>query len=415
MGISIPQSSSTASSWRRHLALLLAAAATTSVVSAGPYPKPDLIHDSRYAYLLNRRCDTFCGADNQFCCGSNEHCTTVSNNVATCVANGAYASPLYTTTWTETRTYTSTILTWFLAPPAPTAGVNCVPQRAEWEACGEICCAGWQTCAFKGQCSAKPGYGEPSTVIVTSNGVVTTQYSAPYRVTGTTTITTTGVRTTDAGATTPATPGGSSSTSGSSASATSDPDSNGAESSGTGNNKLSGGAIAGIVIGSLAAAGLLIFICFCCIARGIFHAIFGKKREKVDQYDDYSNSGHSRRDHHSGWFGGGGRPSSVSDRRSEKKSSGAKWLGLAGGAATLLALLNLKKNKKEPSRKGTSRYTDSYYSYSDYTGTSPSSSSSGGRTARTARTGRSGRTRTSRDSRSRVTRSAYTARSSRRD
>lgn len=414
MGIYIPPPSS----WRTRLLILLAAAISST--TATPYPRGDLLHDSRYAYLVGRTCASFCGAQGQFCCGGNEHCTTLSNNVATCIANGAYASPLYTTTWTETRTYTSTILTWFQPPPAPTAGVDCVPQRAEWEACGEICCAGYQTCAFKGQCSAKPGYGEPSTVVVTSNGVVTTQYSAPYRVTGTTTITTTGVRSTDAGATT-GTP--TSTTSGHTASSTQDPDSTGGGGSGTANNKLSGGAIAGIVIGSLAAAGLLVLLCFCCIARGIFHAIFGKKREKVDRYDDeYSNSAHSRRDHHSGWFGFGGgnknRPASVSDRRSEKKSSGAWWVGIAAGAATLLAMLNLKKKKKEPSRKGTSRYTDSYYSYSDYTGTSPSSSSSGGRTARTARTarsGRSGRTRTSRDSRSRVTRSAYTARSSRRD
>ncbi|KAJ4165573.1 hypothetical protein LMH87_007201 [Akanthomyces muscarius] len=428
MGIHIPSSSS----WRTRLLFLLAAATTNTLTSASPYPniKGDILHDARYAYLVGRTCASFCGENGQYCCGGNEHCTTLSNNVATCIVNGAVASPLYTTTWTETRTYTSTILTWFLPPPAPTAGVDCVPQRPEWEACGEICCAGWQTCAFKGQCSAKPGYGEPSTVVVTTNGVVTTQYSAPYRVTGTTTITGTGVRSTDAGATT-STSTATSTSSSHTSTATQDPDSNtggGGGGTGTGNNKLSGGAIAGIVIGSLAAAGLLILLCFCCIARGLFHAIFGKKREKVDQYDDYSNSAHSRRDRHSGWFGFGGgrnRPSSVSSRRDEKKkSSGAWWLGIAAAATTLLALLNFRKKDKKaaPSRKGTaSRYSDSYYSYSDYTGVSPSSASSGRRTARTARTARSGRSRTSRDSRSRmdsrsrVTRSAYTTRSSRRD
>ncbi len=437
MGIHIPASSS----WRTRLLLLAAASSSiNTLVAASPYPniRGDILHDARYAYLVGRTCASFCGENGQYCCGGNEHCTTLSNNVATCVANGAVASPLYTTTWTETRTYTSTVLTWFYPPPAPTAGVNCVPQRPEWEACGEICCAGWQTCAFKGQCSAKPGYGEPTTVVVTSNGVVTTQYSAPYRVTGTTTITNTGVRTTDAGTTT-GTATATTSSSSRTATATQDPD-GATGGTGTGNNKLSGGAIAGIVIGSLAAAGLLILLCFCCIARGLFHAIFGKKREKVDKYDDYSNSAHSRRDRHSGWFGfggGGNRPASVSDRRSEKKSSGAWWLGIAAAATTLLALLNFKKkDKKAPSRKGTSRYTDSYYTYSEYTGTSRSSNSSAprtaptARTARTAHTARSGHSRGSRgsrdsrsraasrsrlDSRSRVARSAYTARSSHRD
>ncbi|KAM3566303.1 hypothetical protein ARSEF4850_000716 [Beauveria asiatica] len=440
MGTHIPPSSASSSRRTRRmpptrLLLLVVLCSLAGPVAASPYPRGDILHDARYAYLLGRTCASFCGENGQYCCGGGEHCTTLPNNVATCVADGAVASPLYTTTWTETRTYTSTILTWFLPPPAPTAGVDCVPQRPEWEACGEICCAGWQTCAFKGQCSAKPGYGEPTTVIVTNSGVVTTQYSAPYRVTGTTTITNTGVRPTDAGTTT-GTPTSTSSTR--TATATQDPDgaTGGGGTSGTANNKLSGGAIAGIVIGSLAAAGLLILLCFCCIARGLFNALFGKKREKTDQYDDRSTSVYSRRDRHSGWFGGGGgRPSSVSDRRSEKKSSGAWWLGLAGAAAGLLALLNIKKKKEVP-RKTPSRYTDSYYSYSDYTGISPSSASSGRRTTRTGRTARSGRSRTSRASRSRfdsrsrvdsrsrmdsrsriesrmgVTKSAYTARSS---
>ncbi|KAK5987377.1 hypothetical protein PT974_11504 [Cladobotryum mycophilum] len=351
--------------------LLLAAA---SVVSAGPYPKDDL-HDLGFSYLMARGCQTYCGSDNQYCCGSGETCTTVNGNQATCLAVGG-GNGHFTTTWTETRTYTSTGYTQWAPVPEPTAGVDCVPQNSQQEACGAICCAGWQTCAFKGQCSSKPGYFPPSTVVVTSNGVVTTQYSAPYRVTGTTTITSAGVISTGTRATATAT--------------TTGDEAIGAGPSGTNNGGLSPGAIAGIVIGSLAGVALLLLLCFCCIARGLWVALFGKKkdngsvREEVveERFSKHGGSrvpsAYSRRERHTGWFGGrgDGGTSSVSERR-EKKKSGAKWLGIGALAATLLALLNLKKDKRPASHKTPSRYSDSYYSYSDYTSPTGSSTSDG--------------------------------------
>ncbi|KAK2593377.1 hypothetical protein QQS21_008908 [Conoideocrella luteorostrata] len=345
--------------------LLLWLSATAELVAGTPYPKDDL-HDAGYSYLMPRNCPSYCGSDNQFCCNPGEVCTTLPGNVATCVG-GAVGG--YTTTWTETKTYTSTIMTHWIPAPIPTPGVDCRPQSPEQQACGAICCAGWQSCAYKGQCSPKPGFAEPSTVVVTSNGVVTTRYSAPYRVTGTTTIVNSGIPSTPV--TNTATVTGSASPT-----STSDGDTIGADGSnkgGTGGG-LSPGAIAGIVIGTLAGVALLMLLCFCCIARGIWNAIFGRKKkdekvvieeERYSRHGSRAPSAYARRDRHTGWFGG--RPSSVADRR-EKKSSGNWWLGLAGGAATLLALLNLKKDKK-PARKpvASSRYSDSYYTYSDAT------------------------------------------------
>jgi hypothetical protein len=118
-------------------------------------------------------------------------------------------------------------------------------------------------------------------------------------------------------------------------------------------------------------------LCFCCIARGIWNAIFGKKKERSEKvvteeeiryssrHGSRAPSAFSRRDRHSGWFGG--RPSSGADRR-EKKSGGGWWLGLAGGAAALLALLSFRKKDNKPARRQqSSRYTGSSYTYSDAT------------------------------------------------
>ncbi|EHK26476.1 uncharacterized protein TRIVIDRAFT_36127 [Trichoderma virens Gv29-8] len=353
----------------RPASALLAAA---SIVAAGPFPRGP---DNAYAYLFQRdACDgTPCGSDSQYCCDSTELCTTLSGNVATCL--GGYGA--YTSTWTETRTFTTTYYTHWVPVPTPTAGVDCVPQDDSQQACGPICCAGWQTCAFQGQCSSRPGYAEPTPIVIVTNGHTTTQYSAPYRVTGTTTITTQVVQTGTGTAT----------ETGASATSTSDGEAIGADGSkGTNGGGLSPGAIAGIVIGTLAGVALLLLLCFCCIARGLWAAIFGRRRSGDDSVREevieerYSKSGsraasasaHSRRDRHGGWFGGSSRQGTstvVTDRREKRKSSAGcwTWLGIGAVAATLFTLLNLKKDKRPNSRKTPSRYSDSYYSYTDYT------------------------------------------------
>ncbi|PHH74238.1 hypothetical protein CDD80_3216 [Ophiocordyceps camponoti-rufipedis] len=328
--------------------------------------------------LLLRRCGTPCGSQGQFCCGSGEACTTLAGNVATCVG----ATAAYTTTWTETRTFTSTVMTLWAPAPEPTAGVDCAPAAPDQQACGPICCAGWQTCAFRGQCSVKPGFVEPSPVVVTGDGgQLTTQYSAPFRVTGTTTVTTSGVM------------GGPASASSTSAA----PEAIGAD-AGTAGSGLSPGAIAGIVIGTIVGVALLLLLCFCCIARGLWAALCGHRRrrdrDRIDVYEERrSHHTHSRapsaahavrKDRHSGWFGGPSRPASVVQRR-EKKSSGNWWLGVTAAAGTILALLNLKKDKPKPRPKVVPSHDSySYYTYSDLTG--PGSSSSDRRSNYTRRT-----------------------------
>lgn len=221
-----------------------------------------------------------------------------------------------------------------------------------------------------------------TTVVVTSNGqpqTITTQYSAPYRVTSGTTVTATA----GASGTAPAV----------SASATG----NGTLTTGTASH-LSGGAIAGIVIGSIAGVALLLLLCFCCIVRGLWHGVLAllglgggknkrdsRRTETIIEEERYSRHGsaHARRDAHGGWFaggrtGGGGRPSSAGARNEKRKSSGTGFLGIGAALGTLLLLLGLRRdNKRKRNEKTRSEVSSSYLS-SGYYDTDPSSAGSRG-------------------------------------
>jgi len=338
-------------------ALCVLLACSPQNAAAVPYPKDDL-HAAGFGYLMPRQCNQYCGYNNQYCCSAGSQCYT-SNGIAGCSVDGGGGYAYYTTTWTSTGTFTSTVSTFF--PAATTNSGECIPPAGSGQvACGSICCASWQKCAYAGQCM--PNGNIPSAV--SSGGqVVTTQFSAPYRVTsGVPTGPTTG---TAAGATT-----------------TSDGGGGGAVSpGGTAGGGLSPGAIAGIVIGTLAGIVLLILICACCLVRGLWHGAMailgvGKKKkttETVIEEEHYRRSGsrHSGRDGHgSSWYGAGGRPSTVTDRK-EKKSSGKGLLGLGAALGTLWLLLGLRKDKKKKAPKTRSDVSSSYWSDS-YTATSPS-------------------------------------------
>lgn len=400
--------------------LLLCLSASLQLAHAGPYPKDDL-HDVLGAgFLVDRSCATYCGVDNQYCCAQGQACTT-NAGIAGCTdtaLGGGYG--IYTTTWTETDTYTSTISSYY---PATTGdnGADCVPPSGSGQiACGPICCASWQYCASNGQCGGGPAPGSGATTtaaagggggmitstITTSGTTITTQYSAPYRVTSGTTGT------------------GTTTSTGTLESATATGSGNGTAVT-TGGNGLSGGAIAGIVIGVIAGVVILLAICACCIMRGLWHgllAIFGlgpgRKRKSrsrdretiIVEEERYRRGGsaaaHSRRDTHTGWFASRPPPRSAAGSRrasgvSEKKreSTNAGWWG-AGALGTLGLLLGLRRDKKRKEQaKRTSRarsdVSSSYFSDS-YTASSPSSASSGGRTRDTRRSRRTETTRISR-------------------
>ncbi|KAK7720711.1 hypothetical protein SLS63_009705 [Diaporthe eres] len=375
--------------------LLLCLSASLQLAHAGPYPKDDL-HDVLGAgFLVDRSCATYCGVDNQYCCAQGQACTT-NAGIAGCTdtaLGGGYG--IYTTTWTETDTYTSTISSYY---PATTGdnGADCVPPSGSGQiACGPICCASWQYCASNGQCGGGPAPGSGATTtaaagggggmitstITTSGTTITTQYSAPYRVTSGTTGT------------------GTTTSTGTLESATATGSGNGTAVT-TGGNGLSGGAIAGIVIGVIAGVVILLAICACCIMRGLWHgllAIFGlgpgRKRKSrsrdretiIVEEERYRRGGsaaaHSRRDTHTGWFASRPPPRSAAGSRrasgvSEKKreSTNAGWWG-AGALGTLGLLLGLRRDKKRKEQaKRTSRarsdVSSSYFSDS-YTASSP--------------------------------------------
>ncbi|KAB8291115.1 hypothetical protein EYC80_009803 [Monilinia laxa] len=375
------------------LSLLLLALSHTSPVSAGPFPKDDL-HDLGFSYLMDRSCVSYCGADNQYCCTTGQACYTSSGNVAYCSASsnagsgGGYA--VYTTTYTETDLLvgTSTYSSYYTTTTSGAGAAICDTSTGQ-TSCGSICCASDQMCEYSGQCTARTS--------LWSYTATTGTYSAPLRPTS-------GASTSTVSATTtqpfvaPAT------ASGSTLPITS-----------TSSNNLSAGAIAGIVIGTIAGAILLLLLCFCCVVKGLWDSVLamfggksrrqtgGTRTERIETVERYSRHGSrhgsmvggaaaARREQHSGWFGGArtDRPTRVVETR-KKKSSGLGGMGAVGaGLVGLAVVLGLKKKeddrrderdeKRRPGPTATVTDISSTYYTDSYTGTSASSASSDRRT-----------------------------------
>ncbi|KAI1001621.1 hypothetical protein K3495_g6582 [Podosphaera aphanis] len=319
------------------LSIALSTLLSTMPAVAGPYPK-DASHNAGFFYLFGRTCASYCGADNQYCCGSGEACYTNQANIAFCSANGdsvAGGYAVYTTTYTETNlvlitsTYTSS---WGAATPhspqgpVVTSPAICTTSLGE-SSCGNICCASNQRCAVANSCTAY------SSVFL--QPTKSTTYSAPVRPTSGGLFTISATTTVPFQA--PATASGSTLPMASEES------------------NLSGGAVAGIVVGVIAGILFLLLICFFCVVRkGCSGALaaFGLGKKDRRPKDRYTSRPHTP--------------------TSEKKKSSSKFLTALGailvGATAVLGLQKLKKGRDdESSSTDSSQISSGYYSDS-YTG-----------------------------------------------
>ena len=275
---------------------------------------------------------------------------------------------LFTTTYVETdfvtRTSiysslvaaTSAVVVQTLQAAPTVTNVACSSQLQEIP-CGGICCAPGQYCQYQGQCAP----------VAVGGGGVSSSYYVPVVNTGSAfirptsnnvqTVTSTGSPKTTVPFQTPMATSGSSSS--------------GMQST-TSNNGLSGGAIAGIVIGTLAGIALLLLLCACFCFASVSNAfldllgIRGRRRRREETYIEERHSTHG------GGGGAGrtwwGRPARI-DR--PQKSSGGGLGGfttVAAGLGALALFLGLKRRRdrrdKDSYGSGTS------YTYSNYTSAS---------------------------------------------
>jgi hypothetical protein len=130
---------------------------------------------------------------------------------------------------------------------------------------------------------------------------------------------------------------------------------------------LSGGAIAGIVIGVLFGIGLLMLLCFCCCVDWLLH-VFGirKRRSRAGSRRTTVVEEEEIRRHSNGrWYGSaaGGSRYSRRSRPPPKKSNNAGWLGALGAGAATAGLFGMFKKKEETRVK---KENESYTTYSDY-------------------------------------------------
>lgn len=331
--------------------------------------------ESRYHYLSERSCNSPCGyiASGPLCCTTGQTCSNgvcVGSESGSGSGSGSAANvnngqwQYYTTTYTETdlvvrtSTYSSNFGVAAATPAAPSAasinGISCNSALGE-SPCATICCATGQYCAYAGQCQASNGNGGSSSSIFGAATVAPSNTPAVRPTSNAiTTVTSTGSATT----TVPFQTGAAATTAAAGMSTTS-------------NNGLSGGAIAGIVIGVLAAIFLLLLICTCFCLKGLADGcltFFGLKRRKTRREETYIEEHHS---HHGGggnggavaqrrWFGVG--PSRIS-RPQERKSGVGGLTYVVGGLGALAMFLGLKRRRNEKKRQKSEYGSASSYSY----------------------------------------------------
>ncbi|MCJ1399910.1 hypothetical protein MMC11_003113 [Xylographa trunciseda] len=393
------------------LSLLAIVVSSAHIARASPLPQDEFIIERQNSTLELRQCAVLCGYYNQVTCGCGQACTTIAGE-ASCAAAAVAATVTsagsgngqwqwFTSTYVETDlvTVVTTFSSFVVAPTTAyvtpvqtqvvvTTVVAPVPVQtvltcATNQACGNICCASDQFCAYSGQCSALEAASTANNVVSTlylASTVVESTASAFIRPTSNSilTVTSTGTATTTIPFQTPIGTDGSSLTG---ITATQ-------QSSG-----LSGGAIAGIVIGVLVLIFILFLICACCLAKGLIDTVLGcfglgpRSRRRVTDTTVVEEH-HSR---HSGRVQNGGRTwygTRINGQDANRKSSG--WGGALGVGAALAALAVVLGIRRRNERKeDKTEYTGSSYSYSY--DTSESSASTQGQNRRDSRRGGSRR------------------------
>ncbi|KKA20800.1 hypothetical protein T310_5163 [Rasamsonia emersonii CBS 393.64] len=327
------------------LSILALLAAQTQPVQSTPFP---LEYDN---ILVDRACANPCGYYGQICCTSTQTCGTNSAGQAVCLEDGQSGESgssgtwkYYTTTYTTAEQVTVTSVWSSYITPAPTSSASTCQVSLGESICGSSCCNAAEVCengvCVAGSSSAavipsatpplRPTSSGAATVTETSAPTTTMPFIAPVGTDGATVV---------------------------------------AQASGHG---LSGGAIAGIVIGTIAGVFLLLALCFCFCLRGALDGLLAliglgprRRRETTHVEERYSHHGSERPERRT-WFGT--RPSRPEGSEGGKSSGLGFWgtLALIAGAIALCLGLRRRESRDE---KSTDYYTDtasySYYSYGD--------------------------------------------------
>ncbi|KAG8533373.1 uncharacterized protein KY384_002156 [Bacidia gigantensis] len=376
------------------ISLLFTLLSTTHISECRPKITDQLkeLLESRYHYLTERDC-TPCGWAPQggtapLCCAAGQTCSTNQLNQAVCNDGGGggtgnniqaqQQSPsqvqdaagweFFTTTTVGTGYVTSTITysSYFGAATSAAAQTSCSGQMGETP-CGGMCCATGTYCVYAGKCAASNGGGDSSSSVLGQIFTPAATQSAPSRPTSNTatTVTSTGSATTTVPFSTAT-----------SATATAAGSSDGMTSSS--NNGLSPGAIAGIVIGVIAAIIFLLLLILCCCAGAGLDAcltFFGLRNRRrktettvIEEHRHHHGASGGRRR----WFGLA--PARADTVTVKKKKSGGFWgpTAVVGGLTTLAVVLGLKRRRDKKTEKsdygaGSSYYSDYSYDYSEST------------------------------------------------